>query len=164
MNDQNRLHFGRVEFVGEKEEKGREEEEKHHGGVVQHAVQEIEVPRLGTVQLEFRRVGERYFRAAAHTEHVVQHDVDGRNGEPVREMVIHGEIDAEDDRDDENGVQERLLKASAIQAVQPHGNERHSDEGPVIDHCRSADEQAEEVVVVAHPDSVGEEDGDHGER
>ena len=79
-------------------------------------------------------------------------------------MVRDCEIHAEDERDDDDGVEKRLLEATTVETVESHGDECHSDERPFAHHCDGADEQANKVVVEAHPHSIGEEHGDHCER
>ena len=51
VNHQNRLHFGRVEFVGEEKEERQEERERDHQTVVEDAVDKVKIPRFHSVQL-----------------------------------------------------------------------------------------------------------------
>ena len=73
-------------------------------------------------------------------------------------MVVDGEIEAENEGYDDGGVTEGCFETSFGETVKTHGDERDSDEGPVIDHCGRSDEESEEVILCEHPNAVGEED------
>lgn len=94
---------------------------------------------------------------ATDSEHVVENDVHSRNCEAVCEMIGDGEIHSENEENDNNSIEKRLLEATTVEAVESHGNEGDSDEWPFTDHCNSTDKQSDKVVVETHPHSIRKE-------
>lgn len=164
MGHQQRLQLGGLHAVGQEQSNRQQECAEEYQTVVEQAVDEVEVPRFHTVQLGVTPHSRAYIRTTTDTEDIIQNDINRGDDESVSVVVIDGEIEAEDDEHDGQCVQNCLNKTSAVNAIESHRDEDHTNEWPVIDDCRCANEQTEEVIIVHHPDTIREENGDHCER
>lgn len=105
-----------------------------------------------------------HFGAAADSQDVVEDDVNRGDADAMGEVVVDGEIESENEENDAEEVEKRAEPAATVETIQAHRDEGDAGEGPGVDDGHGAEKKAEEVVVEAHPEAVGGEDEDHGER
>ena len=105
-----------------------------------------------------------HFGAAADSQDVVEDDVNRGDADAMGEVVVDGEIESENEENDAEEVEKRAEPAATVETIHAHRDEGDAGEGPGVDDGHGAEKKAEEVVVEAHPEAVGGEDEDHGER